>query len=106
MTLPRVTGSSSRISGTFTRLKKYSNPTHRTPAVMWTQRKNINQLVLASCTSSCGAALASNEMCHVSMPHLQDEAVLRAQQFTLFNTGSAGCDSRDASPAYGMGLAG
>src|SRR5271165_6172106 len=37
-----VLGSSSFRNWKFTRLKKYSKPTHTMPTVMWTQRSNIS----------------------------------------------------------------
>src|SRR6266404_4044802 len=47
-TFPLVAGSSSFINGTFTRLKKYSNPIQVMPAMKCTQRNSISRLVLKS----------------------------------------------------------
>src|SRR6266700_7419186 len=49
MTLPLVAASSSFMNGMFTRLKKYSRPTHVMPATKWIQRRSIKKLVWKSC---------------------------------------------------------
>src|SRR5882757_2247166 len=87
-TLLLVGASSSLRNGTFTRLRKYSNPTHIIAATKCTQRRNISWLVGTSEGGRNGRTIALTAKIAV-MKRLSSELGPRHCQFQFSSAGKA-----------------